>query len=179
MQKLGWLIQMSLLEGREPSLMVIGLTPEDGAGPVELFDKNHAYHLMGESETREGELMLGARVDGIREAVGSANDEHQPARCLPNSGQPTGQLSAAQLASVLVEEHNGVGRLYFVENQRTLSHLLLLLREAFRVFKLGDDGYFKRHVMAEALLIVADDGRDVRVGGLAHKDEKGLHGSEG
>ena len=61
---------------------MIGLALDDGAGSVELLDEDKSYHLMGESHAREAEHGVGTTVYLLREAIGTADDEHQAACCL-------------------------------------------------------------------------------------------------
>ena len=45
-------------------LVVVGFALDDGAGAVELFQKDGTHHLVGEGEARQRQLLVGALIHG-------------------------------------------------------------------------------------------------------------------
>ena len=151
--------------------VVVGFAFDDGAGAVDLFGENEADHLVGEGELREGELFVGAGIDGGREAVGASDDEDETARGVALLFEPAGQFDAAIFVAVFVEQYDGIRGLQLFEDEFTLGGLLLFFREILGVFKLRDGDEFEGHVVADALNVVVDACLEVLVGGLAHENE--------
>ena len=156
-------------------LVVIGLAFDDGAGAVDLFGEDKAYHLVGEGHLREGELFVGAGIDGRGEAVGASDDEDEPAGGVALLFEPAGKLDAAQLTAMFVEQDNGVGRLDELQDLLSLGRLLLVLREALRILEFRNRDELEGHVVTDTLGIVGDACLEVAVGGLTHEDQQRLH----
>lgn len=43
--------------------------------PINLFDQDQAYHLMGQGNASEGDAFVGFSSDDVAEAEGTADDE--------------------------------------------------------------------------------------------------------
>ena len=151
--------------------VVVGLAFDNGAGAVDLFGEDEADHLVGEGEAGEGELLVGAGIDGRGEAVGASDDEDEAAGGVALLFEPAGQFDAAEFVPMFVEQYNGVGGLQLLEDEFALGSLLLLFREILGVLELGDGDEFEGHIVADALNVVVDACLEVFVGGLAHEDE--------
>ena len=154
---------------------MIGLALDDGAGSVELLDEDKSYHLMGESHAREAEHGVGTTVYLLREAIGTADDEHQAACCLLLALQPVGKLNAPRLLATLVQKHHRVRRLQQAEYSLSLLVFLLLLAEALGIAQLWDNGYGERHVVAYPFEVIVDGSNEMLVGGLAYYYQLSLH----
>ena len=50
-------------KGKEELFMVIWLSLDDGAGTIDLFGEDEAYHLMGESHARKRYFLVAATVN--------------------------------------------------------------------------------------------------------------------
>ena len=155
--------------------MVIRFTFYNSARAIDGLGEDEAHHLVGEGHPGERNLLVGAVVDGLRETVGAADDEHQPAGRSLFPFQPLGKLHAAEFLSVLIHQHHGVGGLQEFENHFPLPFLLLLLAEALGVLQLGQGGDGERHVVGDALGIVVDARYEMLVDGLADQYEFCLH----
>ena len=155
--------------------MVILLPFYDRTRAIELLHEDEAHHLVGEREARERDLLVGARIDRLGEAVGSSDGEDESARRGPLLLQPSRQFHGPWLASVLVEEHQRVGGLHLLQDQLPLLLLLLRLGERGRgpQFGYGDD--LEGHVVADAVSVVVDGVGIEFVAGLPHKDERRFH----
>ena len=148
-------------------LVVIGFALDDGAGAVELFGEDEAYHLVGEGEARQGYLLVGTLIDGRGEAVGASDDEDEAPGGLLFLLQPAGQFDAAVLVAVLVEQDDVVGGLQLAQDELTLGGLLLFLGEVLGVAQLGYGDDVEGHVVTDAFGIVADACHEVLIDGLA------------
>ena len=155
--------------------MVVALAANYSAGAVELLGEYQSYHLVRERHARERNLLVGTAVHVGRESVRSADNEHQSASRLLLARQPRGHLHARAFGTVLVEQNHCVRRLDEAQNQFALSLLLLVLRQTLGILERRNHGDVERHVVADALLIVADALGVELVNRLAHHDEFSLH----
>ena len=57
---------------------MIGFTPDDGAGTIDLLGEEKPYHLVAEGHARERNLLVGTLIDSRRKAIGTTDDEDQP-----------------------------------------------------------------------------------------------------
>ena len=64
--------------------MMVRFAVQDGEGAIELLGEDEPRHDVGKGELREGDLEVLAGIDGLGEAVGATDDEHQ--RLLPRVG---------------------------------------------------------------------------------------------
>ena len=86
--------------------MVVRAVVQNGHGPVKLFHEDKPYHLVRERHFGKGNLFLGSLIDGRRESVRSADDEHQPlVYGMHFPLYPVGKLDGAEFFSMLVEQH--------------------------------------------------------------------------
>ena len=84
--------------------MMIGFAFEDGHSAVELFYKEGTYHLVGEGETAEGKQTVGALIDCLGEAVGSADGKDDIASSGHFLLQQVGQFDAARFLTPFVQQ---------------------------------------------------------------------------
>ena len=147
---------------------MIWLSPHDGHGPIELLDKDESYHLVGEGHLGERQLLAGFGIHVGRKAVGSSDDENE---AFTDGVHPLlhvlGELYAAQLFSVLVEQHDVVAWLELLEYQLSFLLLLLLGGERFRVLQFGNDRDVKAYVVFHALGVVVYQFDEMFVDGLS------------
>ena len=111
--------------------MVILLPFYDRTRAIELLHEDEAHHLVGEREARERDLLVGARIDRLGEAVGPSDGEDEAARRSPLLLQPSRQFHGPWLASVLVEEHQRVGGLHLLQDQLPLLLTSSLKKHVF------------------------------------------------
>ena len=57
--------------------MMIWLASHYCESTIDLFDKEEPHHLMAEGHLRQRDLALCSIVDSLREAIGTANQQHQ------------------------------------------------------------------------------------------------------
>ena len=149
--------------------MVVGFALDNSTGAIDLLCENKANHLVGESHARERELFVGTLIDGRGETVGASDDEDQTAGGVAFLFQPTGELHAAVLVSVLIEKYYGIRGLQLSEDEFALGLFLLLLGEILGVFQFGYGGDVERHIVAYALSIVVDASHKMFVGGTPYE----------
>ena len=148
--------------------MVIRLSSHDGHGAIELLDEDEAHHLVGEGHLGEGNLLDGLGIDFGREAVGTAYDEDEAlADGVHLLLHVLGELYAAQLFSVLVEQHDVVTWLELLEYQLSFLLLLLLGGERFRGLQFGNHRDVKAYVVFHALGVVVYQFDEMFVDGLS------------
>lgn len=56
-------------------LQMIRLVPGNLDSPVDLFNQDQAYHLMGQGDAVKGDAFVGFSADDVAEAEGTADDE--------------------------------------------------------------------------------------------------------
>ena len=156
-------------------LVVVRLAFDDGAGAVDLLGEDEAYHLVREGHLGEGKLFVGTGVDGRGEAVWASDDKDESAGGVALLLQPAGELDTAQLATMFVEQHDGIRRLNLFQDEFTLGSLLLFFRETFRVLEFGNGDQFEGHVVADSFDVVANACLEVAVGSLAYEYQQCLH----
>lgn len=54
---------------------MIWFVPGNLNSPIDLFDQDQAYHLMGQGNAAEGDAFVGFSSDDVAEAEGAADDE--------------------------------------------------------------------------------------------------------
>lgn len=155
--------------------VVVALALDDSTGAIQLLGEYQSHHLMRECHSRERNLLVGALVHGVGEAIRSADDENKSTGSLLLFLKPCAHLHACALCSVLVEQNNRVGRLYESQYLFAFSLLLLILAEVLRVLQGRDGGYAERHVVGDALRVVLDAVDVEFVVGLADKYQLSLH----
>ena len=111
---------------------------------------------MGKGHEREGDLSVGAFIDGRREAVGTADDEDEVTSGTHLALQEIGKLDGAVLFSVFIEQEHVHGGREETEDRFAFSAFDLVLRERLGVFEIGEHDDFERHIMDEPLAIVVD-----------------------
>ena len=156
--------------------VVVGLVVENGKGPVELFGKEEADHLVGEGHLREGEGLLGLRPYRGAEAVGAADEEDYPPRgaidaCL----QPGGELHGAHLPSTFVKEDKVIARLDLAEDEFALFFFLLSLGQVLRVSQVGYNLDAKIGIVRKPGGVVFQAFGKVLFRGFAHNEKNDLH----
>ena len=118
--------------------VVIGFVVEDREGAVDLLGEDRPYDLVREGHARKRQPAVGAGVDRIREAVGSADDQHEP----PHAAQhpflePVCELHRTHLVAALVEQDDMVAGGQLPQDRFALGRALLVLRERARVAHVG------------------------------------------
>ena len=85
--------------------MVIGLSPQDGESPVELFCKNRSHHLVGKRHSGKGNLSFRPGIDRLGESIGPADDEDEglaaPGEPVP---EPLRPVDRTEFLAMLVEQ---------------------------------------------------------------------------
>lgn len=147
--------------------MVVGFAAEDGHGAVELFGEEQTDHLMAESHLAQGDLCVGAGIDGRAETVRSAHDEGEIAPAVHPSLELCGKIDAAVLLAMLVEENKEMS-FGSTENHIALLLLLLRLAQALGIAQFGQDGYLERDIMAQTADIVVNHADKFRTCGFAY-----------
>ena len=158
-----------------PLLVVIGLSFYNGASAIECLGEDESHHLVGECHLGERDLLVGAVVHCLREAVGAANHEHESSGSGLLALYPLGKLDAAELLSVLIHQHHGIRRLNLLQNQFTLPFLLLLFAEALGILELRDGSDVEGHVVGDALGIILDARHEMLIHGLSDQYQFCLH----
>ena len=149
--------------------MVIRLVSKNGHCAVDLLDGHYSYHLMGEGHLRERQFAVGALIDGIAEAVGSADDERQVFAGRHLLLKVIGELDRAELASVFVEQNNVHGGHEGLQNEVAFGGFYLVLGERFGVLEIRQHDDLKRHIVLEPLLVIVDERGETRVTRLPGK----------
>ena len=154
---------------------MIGFSFYNGASAIEGLGEDEPHHLVGECHLRERDFFVGAVVHCLREAVGAADHEHESSGSGLLSLYPLGKLDAAELLSVLIQQDDGVGWLDEVEDEFSLTLLVLLFAEALGVLELRDGSDGEGHVVGDALGIILDASDEMLVDGLSDQNEFCLH----
>ena len=147
--------------------MVVRLTFYNSTCAIERLGKDKAHHLMREGHLGEGDLLVGAVVDWLREAVGTADDKDKPSGSGLLALYPFGKLDASELLAVLIHQYHGVRRLNQFQNQFTLPFLLLLFAETLGVLEFRNRCYVEGHIVGDALGIILDARYEMLVYSLA------------
>ena len=158
-----------------PLFVVIGLSFYNGACAIERLGEDEPHHLVGERHLGEGDFLVGAVVNRLRETVGAANHEHESSGSGLLALYPLGKLYAAELLSVFIHQHHGIRRLNLLQNQFTLPFLLLLFAKALGILELRDGGDAEGHVVGDALGIILDARHEMLVHGLSDQYQFCLH----
>ena len=135
--------------------MMIWLASHYCESTIDLFDKEEPHHLMAEGHLRQRDLALCSIVDSLREAIGTANQQHQSLVDRVHLVLEEGaELARSELLAFLVEQNEHVARLQAVEHHVGLLFLLLFFGQALGILKVGHFLDSKRHIVSQSLLIV-------------------------
>ena len=158
-----------------PLLVVVRLSFYDSTCAIERLGKDKAHHLMREGHLGEGDLLVGAVVDWLRKAVGTADDKDKPSCRGLLALYPFGKLDASEFLSMFIHQHHGIRRLEELQNHFSFPVLLLLFAETLGVLEFRNGCYIERHVMGDALSIILDARNEMLVYGLSDQNEFCLH----
>ncbi len=90
---------------------MIGQTPDDTQGPVELFGKKNTHNLMGKSHGRKGNFMAGHFVNFAGKSISTTNYKHQAFdRCMSSGFDKPGKFPGCEQFSFFIEEHQHIPR---------------------------------------------------------------------
>lgn len=161
------------------SLVMIGLTIEDGIGSIELLNEDETNHLVGEGHWGKGDFLVGSGIDFGRKAIGSSNDEDESlgygVLLLLN---PVGKVDTAKGLAMLVQQDKVVGGLELAQDKLSFTSLLLVGCEGLGVFQFGNGDDVKSHIVLETSGIVVDETYEMWVNGLADQKEREFHISD-
>src|SRR5438552_2966636 len=135
-------------------LFRIGAAEENGQGAVELLGENDAGKFMGEGHRAEGQCVVGAVAELIREAVGVAAEENDFAGAtVAEFAEPPSESVRIEVLSASVEKDHSGGAIgvEFLEGGRSITDLC----------------DFNGTPAADAFYIVVEDGAEAgnRAGG--------------
>ena len=155
--------------------VVVGLSFDDGAGAVQLFNENHPHHLVGECHLGERELFVATLIDRRGETIRSSDDEDQSSDGLLLLLYPCGEVDAAHLLPMLIQQYQEILCLHLLQDLFTFAFFLLFLTEVPVVLQFGNGDELERHVVTEAFHIVIYTGSNVFADSLTYEYEGCLH----
>lgn len=138
-------------------IVMIGFTPHDSEGTIDLLDQKKAHHLMGKSHLGKRDLALRGIIDPGRKTIGASDEEDQTlGDALHLLLKILTELARGELLAFLVEQHQHVARQHTLEQHVGLPFLLLFLGEVSGILQVGNllDG--ERHIMREATLVISN-----------------------
>ena len=92
--------------------MMIRLIAQDRHCPVDLFDKDKADHLMGESHFAQGYFLGSGFINSIAKTIGPADNENQALRNRMHlSFHIGGKLHRSKFFSFFIQQNQIVARL--------------------------------------------------------------------
>lgn len=150
-----WLRLGSVSKKQRELFVVIGFVPKDSHRPIQLFNKEQANHLMGESHLRKRQHIIGSVVNSLREAIRTTNHKGDIGRGSELFLEMRGKVYRAELLATLIQQNQSHIRPDSRKNTFAL-HLFLLFKREFALLDIRNNLDFKRQVMRETLLIVRD-----------------------
>jgi len=136
--------------------VVIGFTPQNCHGAIQLLDEQKSYHLMAERHLTERNFGIGALINRRAESVCPANDECKAAH---GGVQPRLQLRGkrhtAVFLAMLIEQYNETLP-HCTENEFAFLLLLLILGQVLGVLEIGYNLYLEWHIVFEPLIVRLD-----------------------
>src|SRR5437016_4453507 len=144
-------------------LFRIGAAEENGQGAVELLGEHDAGKFMGEGHRAEGQCVVGAFAELIREAVGVAAEENDFAGAtVAEFAEPPSESVRIEVLSASVEKDHSGGAIgvEFLEGGRSITDLC----------------DFNGTPAADAFYIVVEDGAHFCAAGFAEHEEANSHG---
>lgn len=152
------------------SFVVIRFSLDNRAGTIDLLGEDDTYHLVGEGHSGKRYLTICPGIDGIAEAVGTADDKDQLTGYALAVLHPGCELDGAVFLAMLIHQNDGIRGLELLEDEFSLTFLLLRLAHTFCVFQFRNDTYVEWHVVGDACGILIEQGFQMFVHRLAYKD---------
>lgn len=147
---------------------MIRFTFNNSTRAIDLLAEDEAHHLVRECHARQGNLIVGTIVHLLAEAVRSTDDEYQSACHLLLTLYPLCKLHRPEILAVLVKKYHSIRRLQKLQYLFALTFLLLFFAESLSVFEFWDGSNLERHVMSDAVAVVADASYEMFVYGLSN-----------
>ena len=119
--------------------MMVGQTPQNRVGPINLFDEKEPHHLMGECHTGKRYFSLRGIIDARRESIRPPDEENQSlgySQCFLSD--VIRKLVRCHLPASFVEQDKLVSGLKDTEDGISLFFLLRLFCECPDIFHIGN-----------------------------------------
>jgi len=102
---------------------MVWLTPDNGQGPVKLFQQQNPSHFMGKSQGRKRQLQIRLSQDIIRQTVRSPNQKDYPRpAAFKLSGKEIGKgMSGKRLAMLGEDNFKGIIPVHGLDQLRSLA----------------------------------------------------------
>jgi len=152
---------------------MIRLPSQEGESPIDLFQKEHPGHSVGQSHGGQGEAEVGLFLQGFFQSIGSAQDKSNflGTRTAPFL-QGTGKSLGGEKLSFLIQGHDeGSGR-EFTPNPSTLL-LENIGNSPFGwnpFFRYPDQGEVR--IVPNSLFIDPAAISDIKIGSSAYEDKR-------